>query len=110
MANTDAQGAPKPPPNLRVSDDESRECESCVHYQGGRCDEYPAVGHVDGEWVCDSYEKGREDPDDDQPSGAKNLREATRVAYVRVRAHNRRAKQARSDGNAGKPDADDRVK
>ena len=99
MANPDAHDAPKPPPNLRVSDDEARECDSCVHYQRGKCALYNNLP-VDGEWVCDSYKHGRDDPDDDdddEPSNPKNLREAERVAYVRVRAHNRRARQARSE-------------
>lgn len=75
MANPDAKGGPAPPPNLRVSDTEDRECDSCAHYQRGRC-ELPVLKDfvlpVDGEWLCDGYSKGRNDPDD-QP---RTLREA----------------------------------
>ena len=50
--------------------------------------------------------------EDSEESGEqpRNLRQAERVAFVRVRAHNRRARQARSEANSGRPDADDRVK
>ena len=50
-----------------------------------------------------------EGAEEDAEYKGKNLREADREAYVRVRAHNRRA---RSQGgqNSGEPDADDRVK
>ena len=80
--------APQPPPNLRVSDSEVRECGSCKYYQHGRCThaDYNMLPVVD-EWVCDSWAKGSQtDTDaDDQPE-PKNLREAT----VRVREHFRR--------------------
>ena len=86
MANPDAKGVPKPPPNLRVSDDENRECDSCTHYQRGKCALYNSLP-VDGEWVCDSYApSGVRDPDD---VPGKNLRDAERNALVRVREHTR---------------------
>jgi hypothetical protein len=88
MANPDGQGAPKPPPNLRVSDDENRECDSCVHFDRGRCKLYSMLP-VDGEWVCDSYESnGKGDPDAEYKG--KNLKEAEQEAFTRVRAHRRR--------------------
>ena len=93
--------APKPPPNLRVSDDEEKECDSCSHYERGKCSMYNHLP-VDGEWVCDSFE-----PKDKEKFDGKNLREAENEAYVRVKAHVRRR---RSESNSGEPDADDNVK
>lgn len=90
MADSDAQGVPKPPPNLRVSTDETQECDSCTHYQRGRCALYNNLP-VDGEWTCDSWKKGSQS-DDDQPapgSGAKTVQEAY-DQRVQVRAHSRR--------------------
>ena len=69
MANPDAKGHPEPPPNLRMSKDEQRECDTCTHYDSGRCELYPAVGHVDGEWVCDDWEAA--DPKDLKSAAAK---------------------------------------
>lgn len=93
MAVSDAQGVPKPPPNLRVSTDETQECDSCTHYQRGRCAlpaPYDANLPVDAEWVCDSYKQGRQDDDPPAPgSGAKTVQEAY-DQRVQVRAHSRR--------------------
>lgn len=50
-----------------------------------------------------------EDKEESSEPKPKNLQQAERAAYVRVRAHNRRSKQA-SSANSGEPDADDRVK
>lgn len=116
MANIDAKGTPVPPPNLRVSDDEERECDSCLHYDRGRCKMFPTVGHVDGEWVCDKWERGgpssrdNDDQDeDDRPFRGRNLREAEQEAFTRVRAHRRRIR-SKSDENSGEPDPSDRLK
>lgn len=97
MANPDAKGAPKPPPNLRVSSDEARECDTCSYYKRGKCSMYSNLP-VDDEWVCDSWEKGEpedaedqaeETPAEDQP---KTLKDANAEARIRVRQHFRRAR------------------
>lgn len=92
MANPDAKDTPHPPPNLRVSDDENKECDSCRMFTrrqpvdpfDGRCTGYSLLP-VCGEWVCDSYDKAG--PDDDQPT---TLAEAR----IRVKEHYRRARRA----------------
>ena len=60
---------PKPPPGLRVSEDENRECDVCKHDDRGKCVMYDHLP-VDDEWVCDSFTKGSQsddDEDDDTP-------------------------------------------
>jgi hypothetical protein len=93
MANPDAKGVPKPPPNLRVSDDENKECGNCSYYKSGRCTlpvpPYNNLPVVD-EWVCDEWKAGGSDPDAFQ---GKNLGEAEQEALVRVRAHTRSRSQ-----------------
>lgn len=99
MANTDATGSPKPPPHLRVSENEDRECDTCTHFLNGKCHMYNDLP-VNDEWVCDSWEKGKnQDPDqadEDEAYGApaegqpKNFKDAR----IRVKAHFRRAKSA----------------
>ena len=60
----------------------------------------------------DSEEYGESEPK--QPP--KNLQQAERVAFIRVRAHNRRAKASTPTGgtsgkeNSGEPESDDRLK
>lgn len=87
MANADAKGAPKPPPNLRIAGDEAKECDSCKHFVRGKCSEYSNLP-VDDEWVCDSWAKGS--PDDDEPDDTpvekqpKTLRAATAEMRRRV--------------------------
>lgn len=83
----DSEKAPAAPPNLRVSTDESRECDSCRYFDQGHCTMFPPLV-VNGEWVCDKYaSNGKGDPDAFQ---GKNLKQAEQEAYVRVRAHRRR--------------------
>jgi hypothetical protein len=92
----DSPSAPKPPPNLRVADSESRECDNCSHYSRGKCVKYSNLP-VDGEWLCDSWEKGsQEDPDkpDAEPVPVSEQARTTREAGVRVRAHFRRARRS----------------
>jgi hypothetical protein len=95
MADPDAQAAPKPPPNLRVADDENRECDNCSHYQRGKCVLYSSLP-VDGEWVCDSWEKGTAQGDD-APFKGKNLSEAEAEARIRVREHTRGRAQGKQN-------------
>lgn len=96
MADADAQNAPKPPPNLRVANDESRECGNCSYYKRGRC-ELPILKDfvlpVSDEWVCDDWKAGGTDTDN-QPFQGKNLSDAEREARIRVRAHSRGRAQA----------------
>jgi len=94
-AATDAGSTPKPPPNLRVAEDENRECDNCTYYSRGRCTQYSNLP-VDGEWVCDTWKQGSEsgaDDTEDKPFDGKNLKEADAEARVRVREHFRRARQ-----------------
>ena len=113
MANTDAAGAPKPPPHLHVSENEDKECDNCAHYLDGKCHKYNDLP-VNGEWVCDSWEQGRnQDPDEAEEKEAygppaKNLRGAERQAFTIVREHRRRVRA--SGLQSGKPDASDQVK
>ena len=102
MADPDAKGAPKPPPNLRVATDEAKECEVCAHFDRGKCVLYNHLP-VDDEWVCDSFKKGDgTDTDDDGPE-PKNLREAEQKAH-RLR---RKARQQADDESAeSKPDSE----
>lgn len=88
MANDDAQGAPKPPPNLRVSDDEQKECDNCSHYSRGRCTMFHNLP-VDGEWVCDDWEKGSETAEDEETPVADQPKTLS-DARIRVREHFRR--------------------
>ena len=94
----DSPSAPKPPPNLRVAADESRECDNCTFYARGKCVKYSNLP-VDGEWLCDSWEKGSQTDSDTDDSKAVPVAEqarTTREAGVRVRAHFRRARRAAS--------------
>lgn len=93
MADPDAQGAPKPPPHLRVAENEDQECDNCRHYQRGRCALYSQLP-VDGEWVCDSWSKGTEQGDDDDlaESPRPNRSGTLEEARIRVREHTRARK------------------
>lgn len=90
MANPDATGTPSPPPSLRVSADEDRECDNCKMFVTRKGTQQPFDGHctgysllpVCGEWVCDSWAEGEKEPTD--------LREAGSM----VRAHFRRRRNA----------------
>lgn len=93
MANPDDKNAPKAPPNLRMSTDENRECDSCVYFDRMHCKAFPPLC-VDDEWVCDHF-KASGKPDDDKYDG-KNLQEASGEALKRVRA------QRASDEASGK--------
>jgi hypothetical protein len=83
---------PAPPPNLRVADDESRECDTCKHDKDGKCTLYSDLP-VNDEWVCDDWAKGSK-PDDDSDIPASEQASNLRDASVRVRAHFRRRKTA----------------
>lgn len=98
MANPDAKGTPSPPPSLRVSAEEEKECDSCRMFTqrtaiapfDGRCTGYSLLP-VCGEWVCDSYapaDRGEikdDEPPEDQPKSLSDAR-------IRVREHFRRRK------------------
>lgn len=100
MAEPDVKAAPKPPPNLRVASDESRECEVCSHFDRGRCVLYNHLP-VDDEWVCDSFAKGdKADTDDDGPE-PKNLRQAEQKAH---RLRRKARSQADEESSEKKPD------
>lgn len=98
MANPDAKGAPKPPPHLRVSDDESRECDSCTHFERGKCALYDYLP-VDDEWVCDDWKKGSQ-TDDDEPDDEPSVNRSGTMdeARTRVREHFRRRRAAQASG------------
>ena len=93
MANPDAKSGPHPPPNLRVSNDEAKECDNCRQFTqkndppdpfDGRCTGYSLLPVCD-EWVCDSWVRGSEEPEQ-----AESLSEAR----IRVREHFRRRRAA----------------
>lgn len=54
VKNTDSAGFPKPPPHLRMSDNENQECDNCKFFNTGKCDKYSGLPVVK-EWVCDSW-------------------------------------------------------
>lgn len=95
MADPDAQGAPKPPPNLKVADTEGQECGNCSYYKEGMCGMCTLYSNlcVDDSWVCDSWKSGGTDTED-QPFRGKNLSDAEAEARIRVRAHSRGRQQA----------------
>ena len=94
MANTDARGTPPPPPNLRVSGDEAKECDTCAHYARGKCEAFSNLP-VDAEWVCDDFKKGSQpDEDDESETPAEDQPKTLREARVRVREHLRRVRAA----------------
>jgi hypothetical protein len=85
---------PKPPPNLRVADDESHECDTCKYDERGKCTLYSNLP-VDDEWVCDDWVKGST-PDRDSDTPVADQPRTLREASVRVRSHFRRARQKAS--------------
>lgn len=102
MANTDAAGSPKPPPHLRVSENEEKECDTCSHFLDGKCHKYNDLP-VNGEWVCDDWEKGEnQDPDEaeeDEAYGkpAEGQPKSFKEARVAVKAHFRRVRRPVED-------------
>ena len=97
MAAADTQNAPKPPPNLRMSGGEAKECGDCLHYASGHCKKFPPLC-VSDEWVCDAWEKnpaGDADADEDaEPQ--ENETGSMSEAKVRVREHMRRLRAKQS--------------
>ena len=81
----DNQNAPKPPPNLQMSEAEAKECGTCLHYANGHCKKFPPLC-VDDEWVCDAWAKnpgGDQDQSSDEP--AENESGTMKEAAQRVR-------------------------
>jgi hypothetical protein len=93
MAAEDTATAPAPPPNLRMSAQEDRECGNCVHYDNGHCKKFAPLC-VDDEWVCDAWKAGGRDtePGEAPASSAKTVRQAGKDALALARARARETK------------------
>jgi hypothetical protein len=84
-ADTDAETAPAPPPNLRASAQEDKECGNCVYFVGGaHCSKYPPLT-VNDEWLCDGWKAGGKDTDNPPASSAHTVRQAQKGALANLR-------------------------
>lgn len=103
MANPDAKGTPSPPPNLRVSAEEDKECDGCKMFISrgaqepfdGRCTGYSLLP-VCGEWVCDSWAPAASQDEEEREDQPKSLSDAR----IKVREHFRRARNQRDTEDA----------
>lgn len=86
VPDTDATTAPAPPPNLRASTEESRECGNCTFYDNVHCTKFSPLC-VDDEWVCDAWKAGGKDTDNQPP--AHTVRQAGKGALARLSARSR---------------------
>jgi hypothetical protein len=84
-AAPDTAAAPAPPPNLRMSEQEAKECGSCIFYDNVHCSKFPPLC-VDDEWLCDAWKAGGKDTDVDQGPPPRTVREAQRQSLARLRA------------------------
>jgi hypothetical protein len=83
-ADTDAETAPAPPPNLRASAQEDKECGNCTFYDHTHCTKFPPLC-VSDEWVCDAWKAGGKDTDNPPGPPAHTVRQAQKGALANLR-------------------------
>lgn len=89
VPDTDTETAPAPPPSLRASAQEDKECGNCAFYDNVHCTKFPPLC-VSDEWLCDAWKAGGKDTDEASPSSpARTVRQAGKGALARINARSR---------------------